>query len=208
MRSVGPSSRRHRFGIDNHAGSGVEQGTLVYGHLSDTQLKQLVPFVKDQSILDLGAGELGHAELLLELGARDILAIDRFKMPKPSSSRITTKVTQFHDWTESRPVVFASWIVNWTCNLEHLLLPAQRIVVLSKNTDGSSCGYREMWELLQQKELLLYVPEHANTLTVYGNELVDRPPTGEEFAALHPEKMWSFEEAEERARNSKVASCC
>ena len=152
--------------------------------LSEDQIRQLEPFVKDQSILDLGAAQLEGSELLVELGARDVLAVDRNRMPAPSSSRITTRVELFHNLEETRPVVLASWIVNWQVNIEHHLEAAECIISISKNTDGSSCGYQQMWELLRRREVLLHLPERQNTLTVYGPELVDRAPTGEEVAAL------------------------
>lgn len=163
--------------------------------LSKQQLKELGPFVKGQSILDLGAGDLEGSEMLLELGANDVLAIDARDMPDPSSSRIRTRVCRFHELRETRPVVFASWIVNWPVNLEPLLDAAKVIISLSKNTDGSACGYPGMWALLSRREILRYVPERPNTLTVYGSSLVDRPLTGEEFAALYQERVYSFEEA-------------
>lgn len=168
--------------------------------LSDEQVRKLEPFVKDQSILDLGAAELIGSELLLELGARDVLAVDRHPMPTPSSSRITTLEAHFHQLEETRPVVFASWIVNWPVNIERHLRAAKVIISISKNTDGSSCGYEQMWQLLMMREILLHVPEFKNTLTVYGPASgLRRTPTGDEFAATWPDpmRMFTFEEAEE-----------
>jgi len=172
--------------------------------LSEDQIRRLEPFVKDQSILDLGAAELAGSELMVELGAQDVLAVDRNGMPTPSSSSITTRVTQFHLLEETRPVVLASWIVNWQVNLERHLDAADVVISISKNTDGSSCGYREMWVLLRRREVLLHVPERINTLTVYGPRLVDRAPTGEEVAALWPDimRVWSFDEAEMQAQKN------
>ena len=169
--------------------------------LSDKQLDHLEEYVKDSSILDLGAADLEGAQLMLELGARDVLAVDRFEMPKPSSSRITTKTTQFQYLEETRPVVLASWIVNWQVDIEKFLEAADVVISISKNTDGSACGYRGMWEHLRRREVLLHLPERQNTLTVYGPKHEIRPPTGEEVAVLwpYPMRMWSFEEAEDLA---------
>jgi len=72
--------------------------------LNDKQLEHLRPYVKDSSILDLGAADLEGAQLMIDLGARDVLAVDRFEMPRPSSSRITTKRTQFQHLEDTRPV--------------------------------------------------------------------------------------------------------
>ena len=164
--------------------------------LSSRQLELLEPFVKDQSILDLGAADLEGSELMLELGARDVLAVDRSSMPKPSSDKITTRVTQFHLLEETRPVVLASWIVNWPVNIERHLAAAELVISISKNTDGSACGYPWMWTYLCRRELLVHLPERRNTLTVYGPRVVERPLTGEEFAALNQGRMYDFDEAE------------
>lgn len=173
--------------------------------LSDAQVLELRPFVKDQRILDLGAADLEGSRLMLELGARDVLAVDRHEMRPPRTDKIETRVAYFHDVKETRPVVLASWIMNWPVNIEHHLHAAELIISISKNTDRSACGYRQMWELLRQRELLLHVPEHRNTLTVYGPKTQGRLPTGEELAALWPNPMrqFSFEEAEELASRNQ-----
>jgi hypothetical protein len=170
--------------------------------LNEEQLEALEPFVKDQSILDLGADDLEGSELMLEMGARDVLAVDRHQMPTPSSSKITTRVTYFHNLQEVRPVVLASWIVNWQVNITEHLAAAKTVISISKNTDASACGYTGMWEHLRRRELLLHLPARQSTLTVYGPRFVERGPTGEEFAALHPQRMYSFDEAELEAQKS------
>ena len=180
----------------------VLRGRVRGGHwrLSVEQLELLEPFVKDQSILDLGAANLEGSELMLELGAREVLAVDRTHMPKPSSSRITTRVTQFHLLEDTMPVVLASWVVNWPVSIERHLAAAKTVISISKNTDGTCCGYPWMWTYLCQRELLLYMPERRNTLTVYGPGIVERPLTGEEFAALNQDRIYDFDEAEQLAQ--------
>lgn len=176
--------------------------------LSDEQTAELEPFVKDRSILDLGAGWLEGSRAMLELGARDVLAVDRHSMPAPGSSAITTRTVHFADLEETRPVILASWIVNWPVDIERHLMAAELVISVSKNTDGASCGYPQMWNLLRKREILLYLPERQNTLTVYGPKEVHRSPVGEELAATWPDhmRMFSFEEAEKLAQENPVGA--
>lgn len=171
--------------------------------LSEAQMLELAPFVQGCDVMDLGAADLRGSKLMLELGASSVLAVDRNPMPKPEDSRISTEMNLFHNVREVRPVVLASWIVNWPVGIEVLLAPATLVVSISKNTDGTACGYPEMWDHLSHREVLAHVPERRNTLTVYGPQRVShRPLTGEELAALWPDtmRMWSFEEAEAHAK--------
>jgi hypothetical protein len=147
--------------------------------------------------MDLGADDLSGTRALLDLGAREIWAVDRNPMPKTDDPRIRTEVNYFHNLTEAHEVILASWIVNWHVNVEHLLSQAEIVVCLSKNTDGIQCGYRQMWEHLCQREVLVYVPDAHNSLTVYGPKQVRREKTGEEIAALDLSRVYLFDEIKE-----------
>lgn len=155
-------------------------------------------YVQGAEVLDLGAGDLHGTKALLELGASCVWAVDRNPMPKNTDPRIRTEICYFHNLRESHDVVLASWVVNWAVGLEPVLDEARIVVSLSKNTDGTACGYRQMWEYLQTREVLVYCPDPRNTLTVYGPNRVRRGPTGEEAAALWPDPMHivSYQEAE------------
>lgn len=170
--------------------------------LNEKQLFHLRAVVKDQDILDLGACDLAGSDMLVELGARSVLAVDRNRMPTPSSERIITKQCYFHQLDEVRPVVFASWIVNWDVNIDPHLEQAKFIVSISKNTDQSACGYTRMWEHLRRREVLLHLPDQRNVLTVYGPKYINRPILGEELAGLMPMKLFTFDEAENQARKN------
>jgi len=89
-------------------------------------------------------------------------------------------------------VVFASWIVNWPVNLEPVLDAARTVITVSKNSDGTMCGYPEMWELLRRRHILAYVPDVRNTVTVYGDQTVVRNPTGEERAGIDHDRLFAF----------------
>ena len=50
---------------------------MPFGQLNKAQLKALVPLVRGKVIHDLGAGDLGLALELLNLGASKVIAIDK-----------------------------------------------------------------------------------------------------------------------------------
>jgi hypothetical protein len=51
-----------------------------------------------------------------------------------------------------------------------------------------------MFEHLMKREILKHIPDPKNTLIVYGPRNVRRELVGEEHAALHQERRYSFEE--------------
>lgn len=65
----------------------------------------------------------------------------------------------------------------------------RRVVVISKNTDGISCGCTLIYEYLATRELLAYHPRRANTLMVYGAPCPPRPMAGEERAGIAPRNL-------------------
>lgn len=169
------------------------------GRLSIAQEAAVAPYIHGQRVLDLGASDLALSHVMVAMGALDVLAVDRRRMPVPQTPKIQTDVRYFHDLGKTRSVVLASWIVNWDVGIERQLHAATHVVVLSKNTDGSVCGYPGMWELLRQREVLLYLPECPNVVTVYGPQKTTRGPTGEEIAAVDLSHVYAFDEAESAA---------
>lgn len=176
------------------------------GRLSTAQEAAVAPYVHGQRVLDLGAGDLALSHVMVAMGAQDVLAVDRHQMPVPQTPKIQAYVSYFHDLEETRPVVLASWIVNWNVGIERQLHAASHVIVLSKNTDMSVCGYPGMWGLLRQREVLLYLPEHPNVVTVYGPQQAPRGPTGEEIAALNLSHVYTFDEAEGASMCLKTAN--
>jgi hypothetical protein len=57
------------------------------------------------------------------------------------------------------------------------------------------CGYDGLWRALTAREVLTHIPDRRNTLIVYGPA---SRPNGrllpEEYAALHQEHMWGYDE--------------
>lgn len=141
---------------------------------------------------DLGAGDFTLSAEMLALGAAEVTAVDRHVpdyVPVPPGVRRVT--AYFHDWVGRAPerlgVVLLSWPANWRMEgLIELIERTDRVIYLGKNTDGTACGWRELFEALRRRPVLDHVPDPANDLLIYGPGDVDREPFPEERAALSP----------------------
>jgi hypothetical protein len=166
---------------------------MAHGRLSKAQEEAIKPFVNGITVHDLGAGDLELAEKLLTLGASEVVAIDKHKMPKSDKIRIVE--AYLHNVHEPAKTVFVSWPVNWhDSGLLRFIDHASTVIYLGTNYDGSACGFPEMFEHLMKREILKHIPDSKNTLIVYGSRAISRNQVGEEFAALHQERIYSFED--------------
>lgn len=176
-------------------------GRGSFGRLSDAQRELLRPFVAGRVVHDLGAGSGALSLILLELGATHVVAIDK-ELGLQTHDLVTSVECYFDEYSSDDPIdtVLVSWIPNYpTPGLSFLASLAKQVIYLGKNTDGSSCGTRELMVGLLSRHVLAHAPERQNTLTVYGESqgrYVDRQVTGEEYAALYETRMISFAEAE------------
>ena len=50
---------------------------MPYGLLTPSMQALIVPLVADKAVWDLGAGDLAYARLLLDLGAQEVVAVDK-----------------------------------------------------------------------------------------------------------------------------------
>lgn len=168
----------------------------MYGRLSDAQRAVVARHVAGKTVHDLGAGRLGLAATLIELGAKKVLAVDK----EPAWTNTPKTGVQyvrgyFRDYAPSSiPVAFASWPQNAATGLHRLLEQAPCVIYLGSNVDWSSCGYPLMWQQLSAREVLEHVPDRPNTLIVYGPARIERPGLPEEYAALDQERMWGYNE--------------
>lgn len=176
--------------------------THVFGVLTQEMTHALVPHVRGRVVWDLGAGFLLHAnDLVTRYGATSVVAVDKEEMPEPTSPKITRVRSRFHDLTlpkEGIEVAFLAFPQNIPLpGLVEVLRRSQRVIYFGSNTDGTACGDKNLFGHLREREVLSHVPHPRNSLIVYGEEHPGwrRALVPEEWAALHPEKMWSFEEA-------------
>jgi len=170
---------------------------MPYGLLTNKMRNAVAPLVKGKTVWDLGAGDLGHARTLLELGAALITAIDKEPTPPPRDCRIAVLRSYFDKLTvpDAMPieVAFVAWPQNHPMpGLIPLLEASEVVIYLGSNTDGAACAWPPFFEHMLGRELLAHVPRKDNSLIAVGKPLpAPRPKTPEEYAALH-ERMQSF----------------
>jgi hypothetical protein len=170
---------------------------MSYGKLNAAQVDVVRQFVAGHDVLDLGAGDLGPAQRLLDCGAERVYALDSHLPPKSPNERIILDTRYYHDYGGSPEIAFVSWPCNWReDSLTAIIRRASIVIYLGKCTDGTLCGSESFWQTLLQREVLAYSPDRANTLIVYGPGKVQRPILGEERGGLYTDRIWSYEEAE------------
>ena len=178
---------------------------MPYGKLTPTQAEVLSKHVRGQIVYDLGAGDLSLSKRILELGASHVRAIDKeARSRKKLPPCLSYEQAYFHQWRSGFPldVAFCSWPTNHETNVLPLLMKAQVVIYLGKNTDGSACGTTDLFEHFTTRELLDYSPHHLNSLIVLGKPLsAPRKPVGEELAGIRMSEwtFYSYREAEHYA---------
>lgn len=171
-------------------------GTLMnfisMGKLTDEQEAVVRNFVMGYNVHDLGAGQLGMAAKLMDLGAHTVTAVDKTysqRVAYPPRPLITLVGEEFNEYVRHGhyvDVAFICWPeVYQTQGLERLVRDARVTIYIGQNFDGSACGSRELFEELMTHEVLATVPHRWNTLIVYGQRRVLRKPLPEEYAAMH-----------------------
>lgn len=158
---------------------------------------RLRPYVQDRVVHDLGCGNLRQVPFLLSLGAQKVIGIDQevfhgfteFKHPQLEFYR-----QHFHEVSDPIDVAFVSWPVNWDCGLQHLVQRAKTVIYVGKNTDGLMCGDLHFWRTLVSRPVGVHIPHQKETVIVYESGYLDRGLLPEEHAALHLDRVWSFEE--------------
>lgn len=166
----------------------------TFGLLSSDQKLVLRPHVEGRRVMDLGAGS-GYLALLLaeELGAAKVIAVEQDAL-----DIVHDRVEVLHERftalerralgtrTLGVDVAFLSWPwTNQSDALIGLLELAPVAVYLGRNTDGTACGNRPLFDHFRSREVRAYVPERRNSLIVYGGPVTGpRRLVGEEWAAL------------------------
>jgi hypothetical protein len=165
----------------------------TFGRFNDEQRWALFDAVRLQYVVDLGAGSLEHAILMSNMSASvtavDMGDLDTRQLVRAWKSCPITLAprTTFKDFVPAphARVCLLSWPYSGVLDgLLPLLNQFDRIVVLSKNTDGTACGWPGLYQYLATRELDVYLPDRRNTMMVYGSCHVVRPPRGEERAGM------------------------
>ena len=169
-----------------------------YGFISQRQRDIIQRRVTGRTVTDLGAYCLEHSHTLLWLGASSVIAVDKGIMPDKHDMRIKKVRSYFHDYTAPISLAFVSWpINNDDKGLLALVQRAKQVIVLSKNTDGTACGFPGLYRHLTTRALLHYEPDPKNCLIVVGGKLLKpRKPTGEERAGMSWTTLTTYEKSE------------
>jgi hypothetical protein len=179
---------------------------MSQGRLSDAQSRAIRPYIVGRKVHDLGAGDMKLSGILVDLGALEVIAIDKQIQTIQSNPRIKPILSYFDHYKDPIDVAFVSWPMNFEgTGIVPLIKRADTIIYLGKNTDGNSCGSSELFSYTKRLKLLSYIPDSSNTLIICSNLFVSRPITGEEFAGIQmvvdSYKIWGYEEAELAAKN-------
>lgn len=159
---------------------------MSYGEITDEMQEVLTLLVDGKTVYDLGAGDLAHSHVLVELGAMAVIAVDKAPMPKPRFPEVSRLQGHFGEIPvpDHIDVAFLAWpqtdpmpgLLDW-------LNAADLVVYLGHNLDDSYCGSPELFFYLTRRALMEEVLGRRNTLLVLGDRLAEtRPMTDEEAA--------------------------
>ena len=181
-----------------------------WGKIVEDAREAIAEAVRGRQVVDLGAGGYRQAIELLALGARHVCVVDRVapseREPPPGVSSYVMTFSELLAQIEndvfaaSSSVAFLSWPTTdiYAHSLESVLTQFPAVVLLSKNTDGTSCGWPSLYATLLRRPVRAYVPHPHNTTIVYGppgRRL--RAPFPEELAAMIHAFILSYEDAEQ-----------
>lgn len=165
------------------------------------QMMESIPqYVLGKVVWDLGAGDLWHSKLLVALGATGVIAVDKEEIPPSPDPRIHT-TRKYFDAVSAPPngidVAYLAWPINHAHipGLGRLLSQSRTVIYIGSNTGGSACGGPSLMAHLASRSVLAHIPDPQNSLIIYGEWAGERDLLPEEWAALHPERMWTLEEA-------------
>lgn len=173
-----------------------------FGTMTPQMRGAISPYVYGELVWDLGAGDLWHSKMLVALGATGVVAVDKEELPPSPDPRIRTTRSYF-DAVETPPeglsVAYLAWPINHAHipGLGQLLSRSRTVVYIGSNTHGSACGGPSLMAHLASRSVLAHIPDPQNSLIIYGEWVGKRALLPEEWAALHPERMWTLEEATE-----------
>jgi len=159
---------------------------MSYGEITAEMHEVLGPLIDGRTIYDLGAGDLAHSHLLVTLGAREVVAVDKAPMPKPRSEQIVRLQGHFGELAvpDRIEVAFLGWPQTYRMpGLIDWLDAADVVVYLGHNFDDSCCGSPELFFYLTRRALVDEVVGRRNTMLVLGERLSEARPMTEEEAA-------------------------
>lgn len=167
-----------------------------YGKLTFSQESALVKYVSGREVHDLGCGtNTPMVQTLLDCGAATVIAVDKEPSSMSLPKRVTYVQSTLRDYNPaSIDVALLSWPLNNEIDgLFGLVSKARVLIYLGKNTDGTACGTRILFEHMVRRRLLVHKPHPKNTLIVVGDPLGHpRKPTDEEWAGIDQSEIYAY----------------
>jgi len=168
---------------------------ISIGKFNDEQEAVVRNFVAGYNVHDLGAGQLGMANQLSDLGAHTVTAVDknyagnldRYTDRRPNVNLVGEYFEEYARHGHFIDVAFVCWPECYEQQgLVQLIHNVRTVIYLGSNFDGAACGSTEFWETMKRREVLAVVPDRWNSLIVYaGQKWIARRPLPEEYAGLH-----------------------
>ena len=170
---------------------------MSYGVLSPAQQEVVAEHVKGKLVHDMGFGDATLARVLVNLGAREVIGVDKETVFEGLLDKIHHYRCRFEEFVGEAKLIFLSWPINHdNFALLRLVQKAETVIYLGKHTDGTACGWPGLYTHLSSREIHSHLPERKNTLTIYGPARMARPMTGEECGGIfNMGKILSFEDA-------------
>lgn len=170
---------------------------MGFGKTTPAMLQEFERVVPKGRILDVACGD---GKISNELARRGytVHGIDPEAPKKSSSENVTFQRIRLGD-EELNPAeyvaVFCSWPLNnhgntyedlFSRRLINIATKVGILAMLTKNTDGYTCGGLLLWQVVSRVAVLTSVPDPANVFTVYNMRAQRDKPAAlpEEYAAL------------------------
>lgn len=147
-----------------------------YGLVTDEMLELIREVVTGRTVYDLGAGTLGRAHQLAELGAKHVVAVDKnWPQRGPESSKVEFCRSSFEECLARVgpiEVAFVAWPANHPMpGLIDLCRRAEVVCYLGLNDSSkSSCAWPDFFKHLVTRKVRSQISHPRNALVVYGNE--------------------------------------
>lgn len=210
----------------------MSTGDYSFGSLNARQKDVVREYVRGRVVHDIGAGELVLSKTLIDLGAREVIAIEwasktrgrlEYGTPYENILVVPTRFGQYDRMAKNartfakleggkplgpgRPIdiAFVSWPspedskfrTHSDYSILGLVRRAKIVIYLGKNTDGTMCGSKKLYEHLARRRVLAHEPDRKNSLIVYDGILPagkERELLPEEIAGLDPGTLYRYDD--------------
>jgi len=156
-----------------------------FGWLTDEMIRAIRDIVHGKTVIDAGAGNLAKSTIMLEAGAKHVIAIDK-KAPYPRNviGEVKKYAKSFGSTFEFRgevfnrtpksvisgsEVIFLGWPINYKTGVARFLkqAPDAHVIYLGTNVSPTSCGSAELFTELTRRRIAGVIEHDRNDLIIY-----------------------------------------